>query len=240
MFVPLWDLNPLENIRFQWVTVGLILANTLIFVLFQTGLFFPVPPETLVSFAIIPNDLINQGYLGGAGAKEAARSIAVPERLTLLTYMFIHGSFLHLAGNMVFLWVFGDNIEDAMGHARFLLFYLLCGIFAGLTHTFMQPASNVPMIGASGAVAGVIAAYLMLHPNVRVWILALFRIPLRVSAGFALLVWIGLQIVNLVYDQGAGTAWWAHIGGLIAGAVLILFMRKPGIPLFDRSTGITT
>jgi membrane associated rhomboid family serine protease len=89
-------------------------------------------------------------------------------------------------------------------------------------------------------VAGVIAAYLMLHPYVRVWILALFRIPLRVSAGFALLVWVGLQIISVIFDQGGGTAWWAHIGGLVAGAVLILFMRKPGIPLFDRSTGLST
>jgi membrane associated rhomboid family serine protease len=94
------------------------------------------------------------------------------------------------------------------------------------------------MIGASGAVAGVIAAYLMLHPNVRVWILAFFRIPLRVSAGFALMVWIALQIVSVIFDEGGGTAWWAHIGGLIAGSILVIFMRKPGIPLFDGDTGL--
>jgi len=239
VFVPLWDLNPLENVRFQWVTLGLILANTLVFLLSQFGVLAPVSTEAMVSFAVIPSQLIGQGYLGEA-AQGVPASVAIPERLTLLTYMFLHGNLLHLLGNMAFLWVFGDNVEDAMGHVRFLLFYLLCGIFAGLAHAFMRPDSDVPMIGASGAVAGVIAAYLMLHPNVRVWILALFRIPLRVSAGFALAVWIGLQIISVIYDQGGGTAWWAHIGGLIAGAVLILFMRKPGIPLFDRSTGITT
>jgi membrane associated rhomboid family serine protease len=235
VFVPLWDLNPLENVRFQWVTLGLVLTNTLVFLLFQVGILASPSTETLVSFAVIPAELIGQGYLGEAAASQ---TIAVPERLTLLTYMFLHGNILHLVGNMLFLWVFGDNVEDAMGHVRFLLFYLLCGIFAGLAHAFMRANSDVPMIGASGAVAGVIAAYLMLHPNVRVWILALFRIPLRVSAGFALLVWIGLQIISVVFDQGGGTAWWAHIGGLIAGAVLVLFMRRPGIPLFDRSTGL--
>ena len=236
MFVPLWDLNPLENVKFQWVTVGLILTNLLVFLLFQVGVLLPVSTEALVSFAVIPAELMGQSQLGEA----VKGAVAIPERATLLTYMFLHGNILHLAGNMIFLWVFGDNVEDAMGHFRFLLFYLLCGVFAGFAHTFMRPDSDVPMIGASGAVAGVIAAYLMLHPNVRVWILALFRIPLRVSAGFALAVWIALQIVSVMLDKGGGTAWWAHIGGLMAGAVLIVFMRKPGIPLFDRSTGLTT
>ncbi len=240
MFVPLWDLNPLELIRFQWVTLGLIIANTLVFVLFQMGLVWPVSTDALVSFAIIPTELVGRDILGLTAVAAPPQSIHLPERLTLLTYMFLHGNILHLLGNMIFLWVFGDNVEDAMGHWRFLLFYLLCGIFAGLTHAVMRQTSDIPMIGASGAVAGVIAAYLMLHPNVRVWILALFRIPLRVSAGFALLVWIGLQIVSVIFDQGSGTAWWAHIGGLITGAILILFMRRPGIPLFDRHTGLET
>jgi membrane associated rhomboid family serine protease len=111
-------------------------------------------------------------------------------------------------------------------------------VFAGLVHALINQGSDIPMIGASGAVAGVIAAYLMLHPKVRVWILVLFRIPIRVSAGFALMVWVLLQIVSVIFDQGSGTAWWAHIGGLIAGAVLIVFMRKPGIQLFDRATGL--
>ncbi len=239
MFVPLWDLNPLESIKFQWVTLGLIVTNCLVFVLFQMGVFLPISTEALVSFAVIPSELVGQGILGHVPVDPPAQSIHLPERMTLLTYMFIHGNILHLLGNMLFLWVFGDNVEDAMGHLRFLFFYLLCGIFAGLTHAAMNEASNVPMIGASGAVAGVIAAYLMLHPYVRVWILVLFRIPLRVSAGFALMVWIILQIISVIFDQGGGTAWWAHIGGLVAGAVLVVFMRRPGIPLFDRSTGLT-
>jgi rhomboid family protein len=240
LFIPLWDLNPLESIRFQWVTLGLVVANVLVFVLFQMGLLFPVSTEALASFAIIPSELIGRDILGHMPVSAPAQAVHLPERLTLITYMFLHGNILHLAGNMIFLWVFGDNVEDAMGHWRFLLFYLLCGIFAGLAHAVMQQSSDVPMIGASGAVAGVIAAYLMLHPNVRVWILAFFRIPLRVSAGFALAVWIILQLISVIFDQGSGTAWWAHIGGLITGAILILFMRRPGIPLFDRHTGLET
>jgi membrane associated rhomboid family serine protease len=240
LFVPLWDLNPLESIKFQWVTLGLIVANTLVFVLFQMGFLFPLSTETLVSFAVVPSELVGQGILGHVPVNLPAQSVHLPERLTLLTYMFIHGNILHLFGNMLFLWVFGDNVEDAMGHVRFLFFYLLCGVFAGLTYAVMRDDSSAPMIGASGAVAGVIAAYLMLHPNVRVWVLVLFRIPLRVSAGFAIGVWVALQVISVIFDQGSETAWWAHIGGLIAGAILVLFMRRPGIRLFDRSTGLTT
>ena len=100
--------------------------------------------------------------------------------------MFFHGDVFHLVGNMLFLWVFGDNVEDAMGHVRFLVFYLACGVFAGLFHAWMVPDSDMPLIGASGAVAGVIAAYLMLHPHVSVWVLAFKVIPLRITAGLAL------------------------------------------------------
>jgi membrane associated rhomboid family serine protease len=145
VFVPLWDLNPLENVRFQWVTLGLVVTNTLVFLLFQVGILVPASTDALVSFAVIPAELIGQGYLGEVAAP--SQTVAVPERLTLITYMFLHGNILHLVGNMLFLWVFGDNVEDAMGHVRFLLFYLLCGIFAGLAHAFMRSHSDVPMIG---------------------------------------------------------------------------------------------
>jgi len=138
---------------------------------------------------------------------------------------------------MLFLWVFGDNVEDAMGHLKFLVFYLLCGIVAGLTHTLIAPTSDIPLIGASGAVAGVIAAYLMLHPKVQVWVLALKVIPLRISAAVVLGIWILTQIVMVVLPQVGPVAWWAHIGGLIAGALLVLVMRRPGVPLFDRGLG---
>jgi membrane associated rhomboid family serine protease len=121
-----------------------------------------------------------------------------------------------------------------MGHLRFLVFYLACGVFAALFHSWMLPDSDLPLIGASGAVAGVIAAYLMLHPRVRVWVLAFKVIPLRITAALALGVWIALQVVMIAMPDMGPVAWWAHIGGLIAGAVLIVFMRRPGVPLFDR------
>lgn len=236
MFVPLWDLNPLEKVRFQFVTFGLIAINCIVYFALQLGLLYPVPDAVQIGFALVPNEFVANFLQQQVGSMPVGA--AVPERLTLLSHMFLHGNFMHLFGNMIFLWVFGDNVEDAMGHIRFLFFYLLCGIFAGLTHILISPASDVPMIGASGAVSGVIAAYLMLHPNVRVWCLWFFKIPLRVSAGFALLVWIVLQVLNIVLGGDSSTAWWAHVGGLIAGAVLVLFMRRPGIALFDRGTGL--
>lgn len=246
LFVPLWDKNPLERVRFQYVTVALILVNCGVFFLFQMGILYPAGDVLLIDFSVIPSELLRFADVpSGVEALPAPgpdlrgpQNLLLPEEITLITYMFLHGGILHLVGNMIFLWVFGDNVEDSMGHLRFLIFYLLCGIFAGLVHAVMSAPSDVPMIGASGAVAGVIAAYLMLHPRVRVWILVLYRIPLRVSAGLALGVWIALQLVSVYMDTEGGTAWWAHIGGLIAGAVLIVFMRRPGIPLFDRTTGL--
>ncbi len=236
MFVPLWDLNHLERVRFQYVTVGIILVNVIVYFALQLGMVYPVSEATQVSFALVPHEFLANFLHQPVSTAPATGPI--PERLTLLTYMFLHGNFMHLFGNMIFLWVFGDNVEDAMGHIRFLFFYLTCGVFAGLTHILFSPNSDVPLIGASGAVSGVIAAYLILYPNVRVWCLWFFRIPLRVSAGFALLVWVGLQVLSIVLNSDASVAWWAHIGGLVAGAVLILFMRKPGVKLFNRTTGL--
>lgn len=249
MFVPLHDENRLKSIRFQYVTVALIVLNILVYVFEQTD----IGDALLGSFALIPSELLGVSIPAGAVPG------SVPEPATLLSYMFFHGSIYHLAGNMLFLWVFGDNVEDAMGHVKFLAFYLACGIFAGLTHTVIAnsplgvslsdlasgnsdaPASvlNMPLIGASGAVAGVIAAYLMLHPRVRVWVLAFNAIPLRISAAFALGIWILMQIVMVAIPHDGPVAWWAHIGGLVAGAILVLFMRRRGVPLFDQapSTG---
>lgn len=230
MFVPLGDDNPLQRIRFQYVTTALIATNVLVFLLQLVAV---RSPEVLGSFAIVPGEL----FAAGAGlVPHAQDAVPVPERLTLLTYMFLHGDWIHLIGNMLFLWVFGDNVEDAMGHLRFLVFYLVCGVFAGLTHALMMPGSPDALIGASGAVSGVISAYLMLHPRVRVWVLALKFIPLRISAALALGLWIVFQVVMLFVPQipGAATAWWAHIGGLVAGAVLIPLMKDRQVPLFGR------
>jgi len=235
VFVPLHDTNPLKNIRFQNVTVGLIALNVAIYAIFQTGWFIPLADEDVTAFAVIPAKLM--ASTGGVTAFFATGAVFVPERLTLVTYMFLHGGWIHLIGNMLFLWVFGDNIEDAMGHIRFIMFYLMCGIFAALLHSWMLPQSDLPLIGASGAVAGVIAAYLILHPRVKVWVLALWRIPIKITAAWALGIWIAAQFVSLLFESEEAVAWWAHVGGLVAGAVLILFMRRRGVILFDRTRG---
>ncbi|MGH6865207.1 MAG: rhomboid family intramembrane serine protease [Methyloceanibacter sp.] len=235
MFVPLHDTNPLKRIRFQYVTVGIIVLNVVLYVIFGTGWFIPLDEENAAAFAVIPARLT--ASVVGDGPMFASGAFPMPERFTLVTYMFLHGGWIHLIGNMLFLWVFGDNIEDAMGHLRFIMFYLMCGIFAALLHTWMMPESDLPLIGASGAVAGVIAAYLILHPKVKVWVLALWRIPIKITAAWALGIWILAQVANLVFEGEEAVAWWAHIGGLMAGAVLILFMRRRGVVLFDKTRG---
>jgi len=234
LFIPVWDRNPLETIHFQAVTLALVAANIIIYAVFQSGAVAATSLESILGFALIPAELLNDGFFGDATYQIFGGQAPVPERLTLVSYMFLHGGIMHLVGNMAFLWVFGDNVEDAMGHVRFLLFYLMCGVFAGLAHTLAAPGSPQPLIGASGATSGVIAAYLMLHPKVRLWVLALPFIPLRISAGVALGIWVAFQVYSLLFSADSHTAWWAHIGGLAAGAVLVLFMRRPGVPLFDR------
>jgi membrane associated rhomboid family serine protease len=230
VFVPIGDDNPLKSIRFQYVTVALIAINTLVFLLESAG---DSGQAFVSSFAVVPQELFQVHILGGP-APISGDALAVPERATLFSYMFFHGDAMHLIGNMLFLWVFGDNVEDSMGHVRFLVFYLACGVLAGLAHSMMLPDSQDALIGASGAVSGVISAYLMMHPRVGVWVLALKFIPLRITAAWALGAWILFQIVMVALPQAGPTAWWAHIGGLIAGALLILVMRRPGVPLFQR------
>jgi membrane associated rhomboid family serine protease len=240
LFVPIWDHNPVKRISFQYVTVALIVVNVAVFFLVQSGVTGWYAAHVVDGeLGLYPSHIMQGGWLRPmAGGGLSSGGMRPPEALTLLTYMFLHGNLLHLGGNMLFLWVFGDNVEDAMGHARFLLFYLLCGVAGGLAHIYAAPNSELPLIGASGAVAGVIAAYLMLHPNVRVWVLAFYRVPLRVSAGLALGVWIGLQFVSVLLSPAGHVAFWAHIGGVAAGAVLILFMRLRDVPLFDHATGL--
>ncbi|MGZ5920083.1 MAG: rhomboid family intramembrane serine protease [Hyphomicrobium sp.] len=231
MFIPLRDDNALKSIRYQYVTISLIAINVLVYIFEVSGL----DDGAIRSFGVTPRALM-AGSLFSTPLPTAEDSVPIVEGATLLTYMFFHADIFHLLGNMLFLWVFGDNVEDAMGHAKFLFFYLACGVFAGLFHAWMVPDSDLPLIGASGAVAGVIAAYLMLHPRVGVWILAFKFIPLRISAGLVLGLWIVLQIVMVAVSDAGPTAWWAHIGGLLAGAALILVLRRPGVPLFDKGT----
>lgn len=225
MFVPIGDENNLRSIRFQYVTVALIVVNALLYIF---GVAASASPALVASFAVVPNELFAMIATGGA-APFSGEALPVSERATLLSYQFLHGDALHLLSNMLFLWVFGDNVEDALGHARFLAFYLLCGVAAGLAHAAVMPESADALIGASGAVSGVIAAYLLLHPRVNVWVIAFKFIPLRITAAWALGAWILFQIVMLFVPDAGPTAWWAHLGGLAAGAILLPLMRRPGV-----------
>jgi membrane associated rhomboid family serine protease len=227
MFIPLHDANPLRHLKTPYVTRAIVAVTVLIYAVFQSGLIFAGDEISAIGFGMIPAELLHPAGLRGP-------LTFVPEPLTLVTYMFLHGNWMHLGGNMLFLWVFGDNIEDAMGHGRFLAFYLLCGIAAGLVHMFALPGSEQMLIGASGAVAGIISAYLILHPRVKLWVLVLGRIPLRIRAMWAIGAWIVFQVVAVWMGIQDQTSWWGHLGGLVAGAVLIPLFRRPGVPLFDR------
>ncbi|MEZ0212839.1 MAG: rhomboid family intramembrane serine protease [Xanthobacteraceae bacterium] len=228
MVLPLSDDNPLEGITHAYVTWALIAINLAVFLLLQHGLGDEVDVASAFSFGTVPVVLT-----GGAVLPEGYALVPAP--LTLLTYMFLHSGWSHLIGNMAFLWVFGDNVEDALGHARFLAFYLVCGVAGGLAHSLALPASDVPLVGASGAVSGVVAAYLMLHPNVKLWVLVAMRIPLRVPAIWPLGGWIGFQFWSVATSTSEDTAWWTHISGLAVGAVLVVFLRRRGVALWVRT-----
>ncbi len=232
MFLPLKDSNPLKVIPFQIVTVALIAACVATF-LWQFSLPEEAGFEAVLSFGMIPAVIFD--------FEELPPDLAViPAGATLITSMFMHGGWLHLGGNMLYLWVFGDNIEDAMGHVRFIVFYVLCGTAAALVHGLSDPDSISPLIGASGAVSGVLGAYLLLHPKVRVIVLLFYRVPLPLPAFIVLGGWVALQAYNIYLDggmpdvDGGGTAWWAHVGGFVAGMGLILVMKRRDVPLFDR------
>jgi membrane associated rhomboid family serine protease len=235
VFIPISDENPLRSIPFQWVTIALVIVNTVVFLFGNVQ----ASPGAIASFALIPSELFAVKVFGGA-VPVPGEAMQIPEGLTLITYQFLHGDIFHLLSNMLFLWVFGDNVEDSMGHLKFLLFYLLCGIAGGLAHAAFLPSSGLPLIGASGAVAGVIAAYLVLHPRVRVWVLAFRFFPLRISAAWVLGLWVATQFVMIFIAPNDQVAWWAHVGGLVAGAILVLFMRRPGVQLFDRGLHLPT
>jgi membrane associated rhomboid family serine protease len=221
MFVPLHDNTPLQVIRFQYVTGTLIAINVIVFLM--TGAF--TSEEGLWTYAsgfgIVPVELTH--VVDPVGAYDP-----IPEPLTLITYQFLHGGWMHLISNMLFLWVFADNVEDAFGHVGFLIFYLLCGVAAGITHTLIQPQSPAPLVGASGAVSGVLASYLLLYPKARVWILLFLRIPIRIPALWALGGWFLLQLASvfITTEENAEVAWWAHIGGFLAGVILTLVLRS--------------
>ena len=222
MFIPLHDSTPLKVIRFQLVTFTIIAANVVVYL--TTGAF----TSDQVMFAIASGWGLVPGELTGLIPPVIGYN-PVPEPLTLVSYQFLHGGWMHLISNMLFLWVFADNIEDAFGHVAFALFYLLCGVAGGLLHVLVTPASDAPLVGASGAVSGVIGAYVVLFPKARVWILLFMRLPLRIGAIWVLGGWFLLQVISTFAAQGNNevqVAFWAHIGGFLAGFGLTLAMRR--------------
>jgi len=233
--IPIHDDNP-TRLR-PVVTVTFIGLCSLVF-LWQLAL--PQREEILMSYAL---GAVPAVVTGAADLPPQLRLL--PGEMSLLTYMFLHGGWMHIIVNMLYLWVFGNNVEDSMGHGRFVAFYLLCGVLAGLGHVVMAPQSTVPMIGASGAVSGVLGAYLLLYPKARVLVLIpLFVIlyPVRVPAAWMLLFWIGLQIFNwLALTPDAvnepGVAWVAHIAGFFAGMALIPVFKRRNVPLFRGRSG---
>lgn len=225
MFIPLHDAKKLEHIDRQYVTLSLIAFNITIFVITGLG-----------SDALLQASAFGMGYIPIVlhDGQPAPPFLFVPEIMTYITYAFLHGDLLHLGGNMLFLWVFGDNVEDAFGHFKFFLFYMVSAVAGAFLHGWFLPESSTPLIGASGAVAGVVTAYLILHPKVRIWVLVMMRIPLRLPAYIPLFFWISFQVVMLLGSSEEEISWAAHVGGIIAGSILVLILRRRGVPLFDR------
>jgi membrane associated rhomboid family serine protease len=210
--IPLRDVIP-SRTR-PGVTITLIVLNVLVF-LFQATLSDRAEEAFIYAFGLVP---------------------AYFSFFTVFTSMFVHGGLAHIAGNLLFLWIFGDNVEDRLGHLRFVFFYLLCGFLAALSQLVLDPDSTVPMVGASGAIAGVMGAYLILYPQSRVLMLFpfpvfLFELPALVFLG----MWFFVQFLNGIgqlpvfqQDQiSGGVAFWAHVAGFAAGVVLVVFMRRP-------------
>jgi membrane associated rhomboid family serine protease len=230
--IPLHDDNPTEIAPL--FTILFIAICVLVF-FWQLSLGGQGNQAAVYSLGVIPAVLLNKVSL----PPELA---LIPAELTIFTSMFMHGGFMHLAGNMLYLWIFGNNVEDAMGHVRFITFYLLCGIAAVFGQVLQNPASEIPMIGASGAISGVLGAYLLLYPHARILVLiplGFYAQMVRLPAGLVLGFWFVIQIFSsLAADPGsAGVAWFAHIGGFVAGMALIPLFKRRGVTLFHPAHG---
>ena len=222
--IPLRDENPSRHT--PWMTWLLLGANLAVFA-FQLRTRMLGGDDAYVALffhlGVIPDALTSPGTWG---------QMPLPAPLTLFTSMFFHGDLFHLAGNMLYLWVFGDNVEDMMGPFRFLAFYVLCGLGAATTQVALMPGSEVPMVGASGAIAGVLGAYALLFPRAQVLTLVFLLIFIRFMylPAFVLLgIWFLIQVLSAGGGNEAGVAWWAHIGGFVAGALLLrtFAVRRP-------------
>jgi membrane associated rhomboid family serine protease len=220
------DSNPTE--RFPIITVVFIILNVLVF-LYQLSLGDDTLDSFVGAFSLVPARLFHPGtVLPGP----------VPVGITIFTAQFLHGGVFHLIGNMLYLWIFGNNVEDAMGRFRFIVFYLLCGALASLAHALSNDRSNIPMIGASGAISGILGAYVLLYPKARIltlftlgFFVRLIEVPAMMVLGF----WFLFQFLSALVAQGAGgVAWYAHIGGFVAGSVLILVFKRSEVPLWGK------
>ncbi len=221
MFIPLKDENPTNT--FPYVTVFIIAVNVgaFFFQLFsQQGLQFFV-----YKMGAIPYEITHFKSLSYMIAHSGEHLVRISPPLSLLTSMFLHGSFLHLLGNMLYLWIFGNNVEDYLGPIRFLLFYLVSGLAAASAHILFNPNSQVPMIGASGAIAGVLGAYFILYPKANVLTLVFIWI-VPIPAAIILGIWFVMQVMNV--GIGGGVAWFAHIGGFLVGIALLKIYQARG------------
>lgn len=232
--IPLHDDNP-TTIK-PVLTIAVIASCVLVF-LWQMSLGTEGGQRAVYSLGVIPAVLLHHADL-------PVDMAWVPPTATVFTSMFLHGGIMHLGGNMLYLWIFGNNVEDSMGHLRFILFYLICGIAAALGQALINPSSEVPMIGASGAISGVLGAYLLLYPRARVLTLiplGAFSQMVRMPAVVVLGLWFVLQLVNSAAASGrqGGVAWFAHIGGFVAGMVLIPLFKRRDVPLFHPAQPLT-
>ncbi|AEH45424.1 Rhomboid family protein [Thermodesulfatator indicus DSM 15286] len=215
--IPIQDIVPRKT--FPIVTVSLIALNSLIFIL-MLNLPAQVREAIVINFGVVPARITQFG-LGDAG-------VALQNVISLFTAMFLHGGWIHLFGNMWTLWIFGDNVEDRMGHRRFLVFYLLCGIAATLVHVWLHPDSTIPMIGASGAISGVLGAYYGLFPLARVIVMIpifffpfFFEMPAVLYIGWWYLLQLFSGTLSILHGKiVGGVAWWAHVGGFVVGLLL--------------------
>tara|TARA_Y100000590_G_scaffold358272_1_gene413541 strand:- start:1250 stop:1933 length:684 start_codon:yes stop_codon:yes gene_type:complete len=213
--IPLKDDNPTTN---KPIVTYLLIGSCILIFLIQLSSQAYKTGQLFYSYGLIPSVLM--------GNKQLPIDLyAIPAYLTIFTSMFMHGGFMHLIGNMLYMWIFADNIEDNLGPSKFLIFYLFCGIGAAMTQVFMDIYSQVPMVGASGAIGGVLGAYLINHPNARVLVLipfGFFSQLIKIRALYVLGFWFILQFIS----SGGGVAYAAHIGGFVSGMILILFFNK--------------
>ncbi|MGH6865066.1 MAG: rhomboid family intramembrane serine protease [Methyloceanibacter sp.] len=225
---PISDDNPrLSTPIVTWTIIGICV----LVYLWQASLGDNAGTVAVYEFGMIPARVFGDAAL-------QPELVTIPAWATVFTSMFMHGGWMHLGFNILFLWIFGDNVEDSMGHARYLVFYLACGVVAALAQGLVNPGSTVPMVGASGAISGVLGAYLLLHPQATVRtviFIGVFLTMTHLPAMAVLGIWFVLQLVSAAFSSSGepGVAFWAHVGGFVAGMALVPLFKKSGVTLFQ-------